>query len=349
MMKSWQNIEKGDFILEKYGDLCNLGQALKSALKILDALYYENKISISDDEIKELKNSLESILSYTIENENRLYRFKLANLNECLSSFIAELQKFHDYLSFFKEPNEQVLAELNSAYLRYQKNLDAYNEQCLSDGYNTAGSENQDTAENEKLKAHALVLISSSFKQKDFIIDSDLQEKAAKLLRHCRDRVRHTLPYKIYVSTGDENSNWNYIGYGQSLSEANFYVLNDDDTFGISDDYFKHHVCSAPGKIHLENNTRVKTVKIESECFTEYYDTDVKTNLLGHFGFRRAEGKCFFCKTTFDGYGKACFSIPNSAVFNVVYRCCDECHKKFILPLNGDFRAEKQFMSEFME
>ena len=44
-----------------------LGKNTKAAIKVLKDLYYENKISVSDDEIKEMTGILEELLS-NIEN-----------------------------------------------------------------------------------------------------------------------------------------------------------------------------------------------------------------------------------------------------------------------------------------
>ena len=139
------------------------------------------------------------------------------------------------------------------------------------------------------------------------------------------------------------DSNWNYLGYGETIQEAYFYVLNNEDAYSVSDELYKFHVCCAPGE-----ELSIRFLKIDSTFFTEYYDTDVNTNLLGHFGFRKAEAKCIFCNKKIEGYGNACSSIKAGQHIFTLIRCCNECHEKFIFPLRNNFKAEMSFLTKYM-
>lgn len=336
-------LESSAFLKANYGTILELEKNTEVALKALNDLYYENKISLSDDEIKEMIQILQELHTEIRNQENHLYRFKLSNLNECLATFITELQSFLDYVMFFKDTNTEILDTLEAAYTDYRSNLNAYNDQCMSDGYNKTGSENQDAIENEKLKKKGLKIISAILKQKGYIENSELKERALKIISQSKRCISETLPFKIYVKTSEMDSNWNYLGYGETIQEAYFYVLNNEDAYSVSDELYKFHVCCAPGE-----ELSIRFLKIDSTFFTEYYDTDVNTNLLGHFGFRKAEAKCIFCNKKIEGYGNACSSIKAGQHIFTLIRCCNECHEKFIFPLRNNFKAEMSFLTKYM-
>lgn len=343
LSEEYKMLESSDLLKANYGTILELKKNTEVALKVLNDLYYENKISISDDELKEMSQTLQELLTEIRNQENHLYRFKLFNLNECLSNFIIELQSFLDYVLFFKDTNTEIVDSLDGAYTDYRSNLNSYNDQCMSDGYNKTGSENQDVIENEKLKKKGLKIISAILKQKDFIENSELKERALKIISQSKRCISETLPFKIYVKTSEMDPNWNYLGYGETIQEAYFYVLNNEDAYSISDELYKFHVCCAPGE-----DPNIRFLKIVSAFFTEYYDTVVDTNLLGHFGFRKAESKCIFCKKKIEGYGNACSSIKAGQHIFTLIRCCNECHEKFIFPLRSNFKAEMNFLINYM-
>lgn len=343
LSEEYKMLESSDLLKANYGTILELKKNTEVALKVLNDLYYENKISISDDELKEMSQTLQELLTEIRNQENHLYRFKLFNLNECLSNFIIELQSFLDYVLFFKDTNTEIVDSLDGAYTDYRSNLNSYNDQCMSDGYNKTGSENQDAIENEKLKKKGLKIISAILKQKGYIENSELKERALKIISQSKRCISETLPFKIYVKTSEIDSNWNYLGYGETIQEAYFYVLNNEDAYSFSDEKYTFHVCCAPGE-----ELSIRFLKIDSTFFTEYYDTDVNTNLLGHFGFRKAEAKCIFCNKKIEGYGNACSSIKAGQHIFTLIRCCNECHEKFIFPLRSNFKAEMNFLINYM-
>ena len=195
----YRQIEPAALLKVNYGIFMVLGKNTKAAIKVLKDLYYENKISVSDDEIKEMTGILEELLSNIRNQENQVYRFKVSNLNESLSRFIEELQAFLDYILFFKDARTEILEALSSAYSNYKSDLDSYNEQIMSDGYNKAGDETQDTIENENLKQKALSIISAIFRQKCYIENPELLEKTSSLVSQSKRIINDTLPLKISV------------------------------------------------------------------------------------------------------------------------------------------------------
>lgn len=195
----YRQIEPAALLKVNYGIFMVLGENTKAAIKVLKDLYYENKLSVSDDEINEMTGTLEELL-YNIRNqENQVYRFKVSNLNESLSRFIEELQSFLDYILFFKDVKTEILEALSSAYSNYKSDLDSYNEQIMSDGYNKVGDETQDAIENENLKQKALSIISAIFRQKCYIENPELLEKTLSLVSQSERIINDTLPLKISV------------------------------------------------------------------------------------------------------------------------------------------------------
>ncbi len=195
----YRQIEPAALLKVNYGIFMVLGENTKAAIKVLKDLYYENKLSVSDDEINEMTGTLEELLSNIRNQENQVYRFKVSNLNESLSRFIEELQSFLDYILFFKDVKTEVLEALSSAYSNYKSDLDSYNEQIMSDGYNKAGDETQDAIENENLKQKALSIISAIFRQKCYIENPELLEKTLSLVSQSERIINDTLPLKISV------------------------------------------------------------------------------------------------------------------------------------------------------
>ena len=195
----YRQIEPAALLKVNYGIFMVLGKNTKAAIKVLKDLYYENKLSVSDDEINEMTGTLEELLSNIRNQENQVYRFKVSNLNESLSRFIEELQAFLDYILFFKDAKTEILETLSSAYSNYKSDLDSYNEQIMSDGYNKAVDETQDAIENENLKQKALSIISAIFGQKCYIENPELLEKTSSLVRQSKRIINDTLPLKISV------------------------------------------------------------------------------------------------------------------------------------------------------
>ena len=195
----YRQIEPAALLKVNYGIFMVLGENTKAAIKVLKDLYYENKLSVSDDEINEMTGTLEELL-YNIRNqENQVYRFKVSNLNESLSRFIEELQSFLDYILFFKDVKTEILEALSSAYSNYKSDLDSYNEQIMSDGYNKVGDETQDAIENENLKQKAVRIITAIFRQKCYIENPALLEKTLSLVSQSERIINDTLPLKISV------------------------------------------------------------------------------------------------------------------------------------------------------
>lgn len=195
----YRQIEPAALLKVNYGIFMVLGENTKAAIKVLKDLYYENKLSVSDDEINEMTGTLEELLSSIRNQENQVYRFKVSNLNESLSRFIEELQAFLDYILFFKDAKTEILETLSSAYSNYKSDLDSYNEQIMSDGYNKAVDETQDAIENENLKQKALSIISAIFGQKCYIENPELLEKTSSLVSQSKRIINDTLPLKISV------------------------------------------------------------------------------------------------------------------------------------------------------
>ena len=195
----YRQIEPAALLKVNYGIFTVLGENTKAAIKVLKALYYENKISVSDDEINEMTGTLEELLSNIRNQENQVYRFKVSNLNESLSRFIEELQSFLDYILFFKDAKTEILEALSSAYSNYKSDLDSYNEQIMSAGYNKVEDETQDAIENENLKQKALSIISAIFRQKCYIENPELLEKTLSLVSQSQRIINDTLPLKISV------------------------------------------------------------------------------------------------------------------------------------------------------
>lgn len=195
----YRQIEPAALLKVNYGIFMVLGENTKAAIKVLKDLYYENKLSVSDDEINEMTGTLEELLSNIRNQENQVYRFKVSNLNESLSRFIEELQAFLDYILFFKDAKTEILETLSSAYSNYKSDLDSYNEQIMSDGYNKAVDETQDAIENENLKQKALSIISAIFGQKCYIENPELLEKTSSLVSQSKRIINDTLPLKISV------------------------------------------------------------------------------------------------------------------------------------------------------
>ena len=104
----YRQIEPAALLKVNYGIFMVLGENTKAAIKVLKDLYYENKLSVSDDEINEMTGTLEELLSSIRNQENQVYRFKVSNLNESLSRFIEELQSFLDYILFFKDVKTEI-------------------------------------------------------------------------------------------------------------------------------------------------------------------------------------------------------------------------------------------------
>ena len=209
LTNEYKMLESSALLKAKYSTILALEENTEIALKALNDLYYKNKISIPDDEIKEMIQILQELHTEIRNQENHLYRFKLSNLNECLETFITELQNFLDYVLFFKDTNTEILDSLDGAYADYRSNLNSYNDQCMSDGYNKTGSENQDAIENEKLKKKGLKIISAILKQKGYIENSELKERALKIISQSKRCISETLPFKIYVKTSEMDSDWN--------------------------------------------------------------------------------------------------------------------------------------------
>ena len=195
----YRQIEPAALLKVNYGIFMVLGENTKAAIKVLKDLYYENKISVSDDEINEMTGTLEELLSNIRNQENQVYRFKVSNLNESLSRFIEELQSFLDYILFFKDVKTEILEALSSAYSNYKSDLDSYNEQIMSDGYNKAENETQDAIENENLKQKAVRIITAIFGQKCYIENPALLEKTLSLVSQSQRIINDTLPLKISV------------------------------------------------------------------------------------------------------------------------------------------------------
>lgn len=195
----YRQIEPAALLKVNYGIFMVLGENTKAAIKVLKDLYYENKISVSDDEINEMTGTLEELLSNIRNQEDQVYRFKVSNLNESLSKFIEELQAFLDYILFFKDAKTEILETLSSAYSNYKSDLDSYNEQSMSDGYNKAVDETQDAIENENLKQKALSIISAIFRHKCYIENPELLEKTLSLVSQSKRIINDTLPLKISV------------------------------------------------------------------------------------------------------------------------------------------------------
>lgn len=195
----YRQIEPAALLKVNYGIFMVLGENTKAAIKVLKDLYYENKLSVSDDEINEMTGTLEELLSSIRNQENQVYRFKVSNLNESLSRFIEELQAFLDYILFFKDAKTEILEALSSAYSNYKSDLDSYNEQIMSDGYNKAVDETQDAIENENLKQKALSIISAIFRHKCYIENPEILEKTLSLVSQSKRIINDTLPLKISV------------------------------------------------------------------------------------------------------------------------------------------------------
>ena len=195
----YRQIEPAALLKVNYGIFMVLGKNTKAAIKVLKDLYYENKLSVSDDEINEMTGTLEELLSNIRNQENQVYRFKVSNLNESLSRFIEELQAFLDYILFFKDAKTEILETLSSAYSNYKSDLDSYNEQIVSDGHNKAVDETQDAIENENLKQKALSIISAIFGHKCYIENPELLEKTLSLVSQSKRIINDTLPLKISV------------------------------------------------------------------------------------------------------------------------------------------------------
>lgn len=199
LFNEYRQIEPAALLKVNYGIFMVLGENTKAAIKVLKDLYYENKISVSDDEINEMTGTLEELFSNIRNQENQVYRFKVSNLNESLSKFIEELQAFLDYILFFKDAKTEILETLSSAYSNYKSDLDSYNEQIMSDGYNKAVDETQDAIENENLKQKALSIISAIFRHKCYIENPELLEKTLSLVSQSKRIINDTLPLKISV------------------------------------------------------------------------------------------------------------------------------------------------------
>lgn len=195
----YRQIEPAALLKVNYGIFMVLGENTKAAIKVLKDLYYENKLSVSDDEINEMTGTLEELLSNIRNQENQVYRFKVSNLNESLSRFIEELQSFLDYILFFKDVKTEILEALSSAYSNYKSDLDSYNEQIMSDGYNKVGDETQDVIENENLKQKAMRIITAIFGQKCYIENPAHLEKTLSLVSQSERIINDTLPLKISV------------------------------------------------------------------------------------------------------------------------------------------------------
>lgn len=80
----------------------------------------------------------------------------------------------------------------SSAYSNYKSDLDSYNEQIMSDGYNKVGDETQDAIENENLKQKALTIISAIFRQKCYIENPELLEKTSSLVSQSKRIINDT-------------------------------------------------------------------------------------------------------------------------------------------------------------
>lgn len=198
-INEYRQIEPAALLKVNYGIFTVLGENTKAAIKVLKDLYYENKLSVSDDEINEMTGTLEELLSNIRNQENQVYRFKVSNLNESLSRFIEELQSFLDYILFFKDVKTEILEALSSAYSNYKSDLNSYNEQIMSDGYNKVGDETQDAIENENLKQKAMRIITAIFEQKCYIENPALLEKTLSLVSQSQRIINDTLPLKMSV------------------------------------------------------------------------------------------------------------------------------------------------------
>lgn len=67
LFNEYRQIEPAALLKVNYGIFMVLGENTKAAIKVLKDLYYENKLSVSDDEINEMTGTLEELLS-NIEN-----------------------------------------------------------------------------------------------------------------------------------------------------------------------------------------------------------------------------------------------------------------------------------------
>ena len=90
------------------------------------------------------------------------------------------------------EDNAEILETLSSACSNYKSDLDSYNEQIMSDGYNKAVDETQDAIENENLKQKALSIISAIFRQKCYIENPALLEKTLSLVSQSERIINDT-------------------------------------------------------------------------------------------------------------------------------------------------------------
>ena len=278
-----------------------------------------------------------------------------AKLNDCIQKILStSFMESKDSMNDF----EICLKEYSQLRIDFQAQTFCYDE-------NLCGHFDKEAAENVHLRKLAFELIKEKLQYLYENPEIKTRKKIADLLWQFREQVELTMPFKIYAlstfvsalpypvpeedlskSSYEKDSNkkeikWRFVGFAENIFEAWFYVQQNTYT-GVNPEMGGEHVCHVLSDPADEGFNSF--VKIQSEYYTDYFDSLAPSPLGQHFGYRKTESVCFFCGNTFGGKGKDIYPInymsDKSYFFN---RACDKCHKKFVEPIR---QSKRPRMSE---
>ena len=229
---------------------------------------------------------------------------------------------------------------------------------------NLCGRFDKEAAENVHLRKLAFELIKEKLQYLYENSEIKTRKKIADLLWQFREQVELTMPFKIWAlsshtsalpysvpeedfatssywsSPNKKEIKWRFVGFAENIFEAWYYVQQNTCS-GINPEMGREHVCHVLSDPADEGFNSF--VKIESEYYTDYFDSFAPSPLGQHFGYRKTESVCFFCDKKFEGHG--CDIHPAKYYFERNFgfeRCCEGCHKKYLDPLKDHVRMSKE-------
>ena len=290
---------------------------------------------------------------------------------------MADFEERHLKISFDElnaKLNDCIQKILSTSFIENKDSMDAF-EICLKEysilrkdfqaqtfcyDENLCGRFDKEGAENVHLRKLAFELIKEKLQYLYEHPEIKTRKRIADLLWQFREQVELTMPFKIWAlsphtsalpySVPEEDFaeraywsdpkkkeiKWRFVGFAENIFEAWHYVQQNTYS-GINPEMGSEHVCHVLSDPADEGF--YSFVKIESEYYTDYFDSFAPRPLGQHFGYRKTESVCFFCSKRFEGKGKDIYPInymsDRSYIFN---RACDECYKKFVEPIRQNKR-----------
>ena len=276
-------------------------------------------------------------------------------LNDCIQKILRE--------SFME--NKYSVDDFEICLNEYSQLRKDFQNQGFCYDENLCGHFDKAAAENVRLRKLAFKTIKEKLSALYENPEIKTRKKIANLLWQFREQVELTMPFKIWAlsphtsalpySVPEENFaassywsspnkkeiKWRFVGFAENIFEAWYYVQQNTRS-GVNPEMGDEYVCHVLSDPADEGFNSF--VKIESEYYTDYFDSFAPSPLGQHFGYRKTESVCFFCGNTFGGKGKDIYPInymsDKSYFFN---RACDKCHKKFVEPIR---QSKRPRMSE---